>query len=277
MVTFTAFFTSENPAKVKQYLHYMRWGRRALELIMPDARYVVLTDKETAPLLEPHIEIAVTAPSDTPHMLQCILAQAEFEARCTDDLSIIAAPDCIVSRSDLPQSICHPFVVTYRRGGTINNVGYAIDHELAHWFLMRAANALDALPRDQVIWIGSAFRNVHDWGGDQEGWRLALGEYEKWERVGEKTKIKVATVEDSEVYLYPMSTHNHPIRKTGQPKRGTYEAYLLHFKGRDRKQYIESFVIEHLPHWQEKRERVSNTARRKLEKRQLKAMKCGLL
>lgn len=274
MIAFTAFFCSEDPVKVKEYLRYMRLGQQALELTLPKARYVVLTDKKTAPLLEPYMEIAVTAPSDAPQMMKCILAQAAFEKGCRDDISILAAPDCAVSRRDLPDSIQHPFIVTYRRDFSINNVGYARDHDLAHWFLLRAADKLDSLPADQLIWINHGFFPIREWGGDQEGWRMALGK-PPWPKLGEKTKQRFTKVEGRKIYLYPMDTHNHPVRLTGEPKRGTYDAYLLHFKG-DRKQYMERFVVDFIPNWTEKRRKVSRAEARKLEKRAKKALECEL-
>lgn len=237
----------------------MRWGRKALEMLVPGSRYVVLTDKESVPFLDPHFEVAVTAPSGIPLMPQCILAQAEFEKRCQDGLTILAAPDCMVSRADIYDSIRHPFVVTYRRDLSINNVGYALDHDLAHWFLMRAHAELMSVPAGKTIYIGGGYPKLLDWGGDQEGWKMALGDPELWEQFP-GTKVRAAPLE-REVYLYPIGTHNHPIRKTGDPKRGSYYAHLLHFKG-DRKCYMHNYVMEYIPHWIEKREREEEEQRR---------------
>jgi hypothetical protein len=244
---FTAFFVAKTQVAIQEYLKYIQYGVKALQVTNPKARYVVLTDKETAPALEGYVEVTVTAPSDTPLMMAGILAQAKYTKKATDELTIHAAPDCMVARS-LSGVFAHPthgMVVTYRRPPEpINNVAYIRDHELAYRFLMQAAAKLETVRGHKVF----------DWGGDQWAWYQCLPE--PWETLPAdmgfhglpESDIKRVNFDGSKIYLYTCTTHNHFVRNTGDPKRLTRNAFMLHFKG-PRKKHMAEYLYKHMPYW----------------------------
>lgn len=225
----------------------MARGVKALAMTNPEARYVVLTDKKTAPHLEKHFDVRVTAPDDTPLMMAGILAQKNYTKRATDELTIHAAPDCMVARplSGVWAHPTHGMAITYRRPPEpINNVAYVRDHDLAHWFLKVAAEKLEELRGTKVF----------DWGGDQAAWYATIPE--PWETLPAdmgfhglpESTIKVAHFGRSKIYLYTCTTHNHFVRNTGDPKRLTRNAFMLHFKG-PRKRHMAEYLYKHIPYW----------------------------
>jgi hypothetical protein len=250
---FTSFFVSKSPEATKEYLKYIKYGVKALQMTNPEARYVVLTDRATAPELEQHVEVAVTAPArETSMMMAGIQAQAAYTKKSTDELTIHAAPDCMVARS-LSGVWCHPthgVAITYRRPPEpINNVAYIRDHELAYWFLKQAEEKLETVRGHKIF----------DWGGDQWAWYACLPE--PWERLPpdqgfhgmpeaavKMVKAKVTADKDRKIYLYSCTSHNHFVRVTGGPKRLTRNAFMLHFKG-PRKQHMAEYLYEHIPYW----------------------------
>lgn len=232
-LVFTAFYAAlpGGPPRTEEYLGYIKCGRQALAKTNPNAKYVVLTDQETAPALEKHVEVAVTAPSGVPLMIQYIAAQVEYLRTAADDYVILAGTDC-VARKPLADAtrLDHGCAVTYRDdSGNINNVGYSRDHELTAWFLARAQAILAGWPADKQSWFG-----------DQESWEAALGE---WGRTG--AAIHVAKPEGRNIHLYPCSTHNRPVRKNGTRKEADDKAYILHFKG-PRKNFLAHYVEKHI-------------------------------
>lgn len=250
-VAFVSYFTATDPAKVQEYLGYMRLGKKALALTNPGARYVVITDGETARHLAPHVEVFVVEAPKMGFMRASMWSQSEFLRLAQDDLTILAAPDCIANRRlDEATAPNMGLAITYRRPpNTINNVAYVRDNKKACWFLERAMKALDAYPADQTIWLNHGWHNIHDWGGDQDSWRDALGEFYS---VESDKGIKIAVPDGELVFLVPCETHNHFIRRTGGPKAGTFKAYILHFKG-PRKAHMPVFVEQYLPDWLAKR------------------------
>lgn len=251
---FTSFFVSKTPEATQEYLKYIQYGVQALRITNPEARYVVLTDRPTAKALEHYVEVAVTAPDPTrePSMMMAgIMAQAAYTKKCADELTIHAAPDCMVSRS-LTGVWAHPthgVAITYRRPPEpINNVAYVRDHDLAYWFLSQAVDKLETVRGHKIF----------DWGGDQWAWYACLPE--PWERLPDDAgfhgmpeaavkmvKVKVSS-SPAKIYLYSCTSHNHFVRVTGEPKRLTRNAFMLHFKG-PRKQHMAEYLYEHIPHW----------------------------
>lgn len=209
---FTAFYVDAGE-RHGEYLQHMMAGAHALELTNPGARYVVLTDRKTAPRLEGHVEFAVTAPDMGPLMLRGVLAQAAFEKTVVADLVILAAPDCIANR-DLTHSTFKDqgLCITENKAKKINNVGYARDHDLTHWFLTKAARIIEGYPFPK-----------QEWKGDQESW----GDVDVMGR---------------SVHRLPCSTHNAFPRKDGVIKWSVIgDAYILHFKG-PRKEHLLRYV-----------------------------------
>lgn len=225
MITFTAFYTGvEN---LDKYVPLMRTGVQRLAETNPGARYLVLTDRETAPYLEGEFEVDVTAPSGVPLMLQYIAAQAAFEAKALG-LTILAAPDCLPNRH-FDGSLRHPMCVTVKPtyNKRINNVAYVYDHDLSTWFLRRAMKEVSP--------------SRADWLGDQIAWEVALGK--NWRDLGDG--ISVAKVEDREIHMYPTTTHNCPIKSDGGGKKAHRDAYILHFKG-GRKEFMQDYLDIHV-------------------------------
>src|SRR5512143_4349562 len=92
MIRFVVFHAGTE--SLPTYLPLMRVGRAALAETNPSARYVVLTDKETAPYLEGEFEVEVLAPSNRPLMWQFVAAQRAYEGVAEPGLVILAGSDC---------------------------------------------------------------------------------------------------------------------------------------------------------------------------------------
>jgi len=230
----------------------MKVGREALEFTNPGARYIVLTDKETAPALEKDFEVEVLAPSGEPLMRQYMLAQLAYEKKAEDGLVVLAATDCAAVR-DLSTSLQHNMAVTYRIMGKamINNIAYVYDHDRAAWFLRRA---LDMMNPD-----------FYEFWGDQESWQDALGPSEEWEPLNPDypDRIRVAKPDGCWIHLYPCRTHNYFVKRSGAFSNIARRAYLVHFKGNRKLMMVESVCWnilgrapqgEAFPNWKQARE-----------------------
>jgi hypothetical protein len=233
-VVFTVFHVEMNPEapRVREFLGYIKAGQAALAATNPTARYVVLTDAATAPLLDKHVEVAVRAPSAGPLMLRYLAAQANFERTDTANFTVLAATDCAANR-DLTKATSrhHGFVTTLNKAGKVNNVAYIRDHELAARFLTAAAAELENMPAEKQKWFG-----------DQESWDAVLGDTRS---ESDKDGILVAPFRDRAIHLYPWTLHNHFVPNDGFPKKRHKGAYLLHFKG-PRKKNMERYVQEYI-------------------------------
>ncbi len=242
-----AFFADVpgKPSCLPAYLPLIQASRKALELTNPGARYVVLTDSETAPAIEPHTEVWVAAvPPEAPLMSKIIQAQALFASQCKADLLVLPDVDCFANRA-LDDAIPPEVGLAITHKGPkycyrINNLAYARDMGLATWFLARAGFILDSWPIE-----------AQEWWGDQEAWGAALGtninglgvsnSYIPLERVGDE--IFLARPARKEVYVYPCVTHNCPLREDGSIRDAQANAYFCHLKG-PRKQHVERFMAE---------------------------------
>ncbi len=233
------------PSRLPDYLPLIQASRKALELTNPGARYVVLTDSETASAIEPHAEVYVAAvPPETPLMLKIIQAQALFASQCKADLLVLPDVDCFANRpldDAIPEHV--GLAITHKgpkHSYRVNNLAYARDMDLAMWFLARAGAILESWPTE-----------AQEWWGDQEAWGAALGtninglgvsnSYIPLERVGDE--IFIARPARREVYVYPCVTHNCPLREDGSIREAQRDSYFCHLKG-PRKQHVERFMAE---------------------------------
>ena len=225
-VVFTAFYADpDNGSRLDLYLPMIRAGARVLAKTNPGGRYVVLTDAETAPKLERHVEVAVTAPSGLPLMVKFTAAQAGFMAKHRGGIVVLAGTDCLANRSfEDAMGKGHGLAVTYKKDGKINNIGYSRDHALAEWFLRRALVELERMPPEKQAWFG-----------DQESWEAALGPV-----IG-KTAVRTARPSGRLIHLYPCITHNSAPKRDGSLKRAQESAFLLHFKG-ERKEHFQTYA-----------------------------------
>lgn len=217
-IRFVVFHTGKDT--LPPYLPLMHASRAALAQTNPGARYVVLTDKETAPALK-KFEVEVLAPSGWPLMRQYVEAQRQYEAKAEAGLVVLAATDCVANR-DLSTALRHNMAVTYRDRGRhlINNIAYIEDHDRAAWFLKRALDVM---------------RPKHyDFYGDQESWQDALGDPKEWRLVNPEVDndfTRCANVEGRWIHLYPCHTHNYFSKKSGAMSPTAMNAYVWHFKG----------------------------------------------
>ena len=223
---FTAFFVNPKDAapRHRECLEYIRFGAAALAATNPKGRYVVLTDKETAPLLESEVEVFVCTSSDAPLMVKYTAAQEEFERSTNCDMSVLAATDCIPALS-LRRSTDsdHGLSLTYNKSEKINNIAYVRDHDLAAWFLRRVSDALSRYPT-----------KLQEWYGEQRAWQFALGD---WEKDSSRDDVMVAKPLGRTIHLYMCGTHNAFPRKDGALKRSHEMAFIIHCKGA-RKAYM---------------------------------------
>lgn len=204
----------------------MEVGREALTYTNPGARYVVLTDRETAPSLENEFEIEVLAPTGEPLMRQYVMAQIAYEKQAEPGLVVLAATDCAPVR-DLSDSLQHNMAVTYRdtpRGPVINNVAYIVDHDRASWFLERS--------------LGMMRPSKYEFGGDQESWQAALGPSQDWLWLDDGT---VRACPDGRwIHLYPFRSHNYFVKRNGAFNNNAKKAYLVHYKGTRKYNMVDS-------------------------------------
>lgn len=211
----------------------MRIGKRALEATNPGAEYIVLTDAETAPYLAKEFTTVVTAPSNTPLMLQFLIAQLDY-CRFVDKggLSVLAGTDCVASKPiENAIDTAHDVVITYRMGGrcNINNVAYVRNHEKMVWFLRRA--------------LGFMNPNLVDFFGDQEAWAAALGPVENWVPIDSEARSickRVVSVDGRKIWLYPCKIFNNAPKRSGAFGSGASKAYLVHYKGTRKDIMVES-------------------------------------
>jgi hypothetical protein len=233
-VAFTAFYVQLRDGPIDAELSYIDAGQRALKATTPNSRYVVLTDRRTAPLLEPHVEVAVVAPDHGALMERYVEAQIRFEEGARDGLVVLAATDCLANRNlDKATPSDHGFALTQKRSGEVNNIGYARDHDLTAHFLRRALAILRQYPPE-----------LQHWFGDQLSWQDALGP----ERRGVRGCPNVFAAGDTKrpVFLYPCETHNSFPKKSGELKGSNRRAFLLHFKG-PRKPHLQrnaDYIVE---------------------------------
>src|SRR4029079_2599410 len=107
MIQLVVFHTGVE--SLPKYLPLMRIGKAELAKTTPGARYVVLTDKETARHLDKEFEVAALAPSGMKLMPQYVSAQLAYEKQA-DGLVIHADSDCIPNY-DLARSLRHPMAI----------------------------------------------------------------------------------------------------------------------------------------------------------------------
>lgn len=216
-IRFVVFHTGVDTLPV--YLPLMQVSQEALAYTNPGARYVVLTDRKTAPSLEKYFDVQALAPSSAPLMRQYVEAQRAYEARAEPGLVVLAATDCVAARS-LADALGHGMAVTYRNRGKnlINNIAYIVDHDKAAWFLKRA---LDVMRPEH-----------YDFWGDQQSWEDALGPHDAWERLDDKEEgLRRATQEGKSIYLYPCRSHNYFAKRSGALSEVGKRAFLIHYKG----------------------------------------------
>lgn len=245
-----AAFLADVPGKASclpAYLPLIQASRKALELTNPGARYVVLTDRETAPAIEPHAEVWVApGPAETPLMCKIIRAQALFTAQCRADLLCLPDVDCFANRAlhdAIPPHV--GLAITHKGpkfGYRINNLAYVHDTDLGAWFLARAGAILESWPRE-----------AQEWWGDQEAWGAALGTHINGLGISASyipliqsdwgEDVFVAHPEKKTVYVYPCMTHNCPLREDGSIRDIQRDSYFCHLKG-PRKQHVERFMAE---------------------------------
>lgn len=230
-LAFTAFFVQLRDGPIDVLLSHIRAGQETLRKTTPSSRYVVLTDRRTAPLLQGHVEVAITAPDHGALMERYTKAQLTFVEESKDKIIVLAATDCLANR-DLNQSIPknHGFAITYKKGGEINNIGYVRNRETAARFLRRAIDILASYPPERQHWFG-----------DQQAWQDALGPERRV--VDEEQKIFAAGDCDSPIYLYPCSSHNCFPKLNGELKSSMQDAFLLHCKG-PRKEAIQQVAAQ---------------------------------
>lgn len=218
-VSFVVFHTGVDTLPIYEPL--MRVSREALSVTNPGARYVVLTDKETAPKLEKEFDVEVLAPVG-PLMRQYVWAQMEYEKKA-DGLVVLAATDCVAWR-DL--TLATPewcgMGITYRLRGKnlINNIAYVRDHDKAAWFLRKAIDCMK--PEHYEFW------------GDQQSWEDVLGPSTNWGLMnpGDKPEsLRRTFVEQRAFYLFPCRSHNHFVKRSGALSGTAKKAFLLHYKG----------------------------------------------
>lgn len=246
MIRFVVFHTGPDTLHVFRPL--MEISKKALAVTNPKAHYVVLTDKETAPFLDKDFEVDVRAPSGVPLMRQFVEAQANYEAKATGGLTVLAGTDCVAPR-DLRDACPHNVGVTYRVYGRshINNVLYAHDHDRAAWFLRRA---LDHMPADP------------GWYDDQESWYKALGPFDDWEIVdlkGRPEGTRLAKPDGRWIHLLPCRTHNYFVKSTGCLSANAMRAYCLHYKG------VKQYMVQSVNYY------ILGEGDRPLKKRELRA------
>ena len=219
-LAFTAFFVNprDGPPKHRECLEYIKFGAAALAATNPKARYVVLTDKETAPLLENEVEVFVCESSDAPLMVKYTSSQEAFERSAKCEMSVLAATDCIPVRNlNKAMAKDHGLALTYNKSEKINNVGYVRDHDLAAWFLHRVGDALSRYPT-----------KLQEWYGEQRAWQFALGD---WEKDLSSFGVMMARPLGRLVHIYMCGTHNAFPRKDGALKRSHESAFIIHCKG----------------------------------------------
>lgn len=239
------------PSRLSDYLPLIEASRKALQLTNPSARFVLITDRDTAPALELDFDIAVpSVPVDMPLMCKIMRSQALFAAECKADLLCLPDVDCFANR-DLSDAIPEDvgLAITHKGekfGLRINNLAYARDLDLAAWFLTRAASILES-------WPGAA----QEWWGDQEAWGWALGSqinglglsaaYIPLKQIAEDEAgegIYLARpAAERYVHVYPCRTHNCPLADDGVMRPVHRDAYFVHLKG-ERKQHVEKFMAE---------------------------------
>lgn len=200
----------------------MRTGRAALRKTCgKGSKYIVLTDKETAPFLSDEFDVRVCAPSNTPLARQYVEAQAVYlENSPEPGLTVLAGTDCAPYRN-LSGCCKYGLGVTYRMRGRshINNLAYVNDPELGAWFLRRA---LTHIP-DPPIWYS-----------DQQSWERALGPFERWKLVnpdGEPNMTREVIVDGKLIGLLPCQTHNYFVKSSGCLSGAGKDAWVLHYKG----------------------------------------------
>lgn len=244
MVIFTSFLAADidNPVLGRD-LGYALLGQKLLKALVPNSRYVVLTDRETAPFLERYIDISVTAPSDTPLMIKILTAQRNYMGSACGDLVIVADTDCFPNRDLSAATPINIGLATTHRGKKfsykINNIGYSRDHDLTAWFLSRALDILVRWPAEK-----------HHWWGDQDAWEAALDDFGV-RCIPDQNDIFSVPIQDRVVHVYPCDSHNCMTSAIDGMKPTRKRAFLLHFKG-PRKQRLDEFLaqeIDHVAEW----------------------------
>ncbi len=227
-IRFVVFHTGVDALKV--YMPLMEVSKAALAVTNPGARYVVLTDKDTAPSLERTFEVEVVAESGWPLMRQYVGAQRAYSATAEPGLVVYAATDCAANRS-FDTALHHNLAITYRSGVgercPINNIAYVEDHERMTWFLDRAMGLMEP--------------SRANFGGDQESWYAALGHTDSWEDADDNPYgVKLASPEGRWIHLYPCRTHNCFPKRNGHFSGSSHNAYLVHYKGDRKLNMVES-------------------------------------
>lgn len=247
-IAVAAFFADVpgKPSRLTEYLPLMEASRKALELTNPGARYVVITDSATAPVLELDFDIAVPAvPVDCPLLLKLLRSQALFAAECKADLLVLPDVDCFANR-DLTFAVPEEVGLAITHRGEkfqhrINNIAYVRDIELGAWFLDRAAGILESWPVES-----------QEWWGDQEAWFCAASRsvpglgMQLWEMFAKEVgdEIFLATPNSGRpVHIYPCETHNCFLADDGAMRPKHRGAYFVHLKG-PRKQHVDRFMAE---------------------------------
>jgi hypothetical protein len=230
-----------------EFLPLMLASKRALSITNPDATYTILTDRDTATLInnenslhEYGLHYSVVAPVIMPLMLKIIFAQRVFVKTCTADLIVLPDVDCFANR-DLSDAIPEDVGLAITHRGEkfeykINNLAYIHDRELAVWFFDRAFRILKGWTQEQ-----------QEWGGDQEAWQAALElprkpPFDQWyefEDMG--NDILISRPEGRKVHLYPCYTHNCFMSDGGRIMPTHESAYMVHLKG-PRKQHLDMWM-----------------------------------
>lgn len=243
-VIVAAFYADvpDKPSRFSEFLPFMLASKRALSIVNPDAKYIILTDVNTVPFLyNAGIDYDVIVPVYMPLMLKIVFAQRMFVKNSIADLIVLPDVDCIANqdlRLAIPEDI--GFATTHRGVKfeyKINNLAYIRDKELASWFFDRAYSILRGWPREK-----------QEWEGDQESWQSALAAYHdeslwySYENLGDGHLV--SRPEGRDIHIYPCDTHNCMIPMGGNFKPKHTDAFMVHFKGGRKR---------HLAKWMEQR------------------------
>lgn len=244
-ITVAAFYADVpgQRSRAAEFHRYALAGKRALEITNPGARFVLLTDRATAPLFERDMEVAAVGPAGIPLMFQVMEAQRAFVRSVDTDLLVLPDLDAIVN-NDIRKAIPYDVGMAITHKGRkfeykINNLAYVYDRELADWFFGRALDILATMPAER-----------HQWWGDQEAWEKVVGvpvdDVENLPpqliRTAEE-EVLVAKLDGRTIHLYPNATHNCPMSNDGSIRPAQIKAFVVHFKG-ERKQFIDRFMAE---------------------------------
>src|SRR6266404_5275955 len=228
------------PSRLDEFLPLILASKRALAITNPSAKYIILTDNNTAkPLITQYgIDVSVVVPDNMPLMLKVVFAQRLLVLTSFADLIILPDVDCLANQNleeAIPKNV--GLAITHRGKKfeyKINNLAYIRDKELAVWFFDRAYDILKNWPRGK-----------QEWEGDHEAWQAALApplaatSWYDFEDLGDD--ILVSRPDGRDIYLYPCRTHNCFMNDGGVFQRTHENAYMVHLKG-PRKQHLDKWM-----------------------------------